>query len=917
MTRLLLAAVLVGTAAGDPGAGVGSLPTTAAGIDSLLAGRTARYPRPLPVGQAPRRSAGPSGGSGAWPDSVIRDDFVVNDDVTGGCRQASPAVAVGPDGSFTVSWHGFTAGEADVWFQRFDAAGRPLGANRTANGDSGMYWQGDPAVTFGSDGSFILTWEDRWEVGNSDIFAQRFAADGSERGRNFRVSDSVADGDQMVSGIRTSPAGLTFVAWDDRRLGLTGDIFAQFLDSTGVRIGDNFRVNDDPPNFGNQYDPAVGGDDAGRFVVAWMDGRSGNWDIYAQRFGPDRARLGSNLRVTPNDSIQWSPGLGVSPSGRFLVTWEDRRRAQWDVYAQVYDTAGQPVGEAFRVNDDAGIQDQFAPCAAGNRYDEFLVVWADRRGGYEEIGAQRYRHDGVPLGANFLVSAWGEAPAGRGAPAAAARPDGGYVVVWADGGPGDLDIYARLFDRNGNPSGLPFRVNSDTASSLQRVSSLDLFADGRVLVAWEDERSGRPDIYSAILAPDGAPAGANRRLNDDAAGVTSQYYAAASAGRSRALVTWTDGRDGYNVVGQFLDSLGTPAGGNFVVNSETSSAFQWYSYSAMDDGDRAMVVWMDSRGGQYRIMARRFGPDGRPQGDEFPVSDNEAVQYYGSVAVNRAGRGLATWMDYRGGGRPDIYCRMFDSLGVPVGSSFRANDNPGDSYHGYPVAALAEDGSFAVAWEDTRNGDYDVYLQWFSADRTPVGGNVRVNDGPPGVDAYSPSCDFDRQGRLVVLFNDERDRPGSPDILCQRFRSDRTRISGNQRLTSPREGPRDHHWTVGRSIAVSDDVVAATWTGNRRLQGWDVYAKLTDWNLIGLTGAYGPVPGGAFRAWPTVVRNGRLTVVAPAGELTVYDKAGRVCRRIARPAGQAVIDVGDLPRGVYFLESSAAPRRQSLKLVIP
>ncbi|HDQ98673.1 MAG TPA: hypothetical protein ENN51_00075 [candidate division WOR-3 bacterium] len=901
---------------------VNALPVTAAGVDSLLRERTPWNARPLPGEGRPvflRSQRGRPLSSS--PDSVIRDDFVCNDDVSGGCRQSVPAIAHAPDGSFVIAWYGFTAGETDIWFQRFDAEGRPLGENRMANGDSAMRWQGDPALAVAADASFLVTWEDRWQVGDSDIFARLFSPDGNELGPGFRVSDSGVPGDQMVSGAWTSPSGVTLVAWDDRRHGITGDIFARFFDPDLVPLDTGFMVNDDGIGVGNQYQPVVAGDDSGRFVVAWMDGRTGSWNVFGQRFGPARERLGPNFQVTDKDSWQWSPAVAMTRTGRFLVTWDDRRQGRWDVYARVYDAQGQPVGDGFRVPDDPGTAEHSAPAAAANGFDEFLVVWIDRREGYEQIRGRRYGHDGGALGAGFVVSEAIPAPAGRGAPAASAAPDGGYAVAWTDGRDGHLDIHARLLARDGTPRSAPFRVNTDSASSLQRVSSLDMYEDGRVFVAWEDERNGRADIHSALLAPDGRPLAANLRLNDDPAGVNPQYYAAVAAGRTRALATWTDGRDGFNIYGQFLDSAGQPAGANFMVN-EAAGGHRWYSYAAMDDADRAFVVWRDTRDGGYRVFGRMFEPDGRPAGASFRVGDADTQELYASIAANSRGRFLVSWMDYRDGRRPDIYAQLYDSTGAKVGVNFRVNDDTANSYHGYPSCAVAADGGFAIAWEDTRNDNYDVCLQWYDADRNPLGANVRVNDGPPDAYAYSPSCAFDRQGRLVVLFNDERDQPRNPQVFAQRYRPDRSRISGNQRLNRPNAAPRNHHWTVGRSIAASDEVIAATWTGNRRLQGWDIYAKLTDWNLVGLAERPVPVPRRLVEVRPTVAGSGRFVVSSPTPDsdrtLRVLDKTGRVVYRDDRPASRFELDLGGRPGGVYFLElRSHTGTAGTAKLVIP
>ncbi len=869
----------------------------------LLGGRTATCPRPLPFATAPVRSWTRPGVPGPGVDSVIRDDFPCNDDVTGGCRQNGPAIAADEQGNFVIAWYGFSGGDTDVRFRLYDSSGAPLGENQLINTDYAMRWQSDPAAAMRSDGSFLFSWEDRRAFGNSDIFSQRYAPDGERLGDNFRVSDSGVPGDQIISGVHVAPNGVSLLAWDDRRFGITGDIFAQFLNPDGSPLDTNFRVNDDPLGMANQYEPHVRGDDSGRFVVVWMDGRGHNaydWNIFAQRFDASGSRLGSNLQVTVDDSIQWAPGIGVAPSGRFIACWDDRRRSQWDVYAQVYDAAGEQVGDNFRVSTDPGSVDQFSSTAAGNRYDEFLVIWTDRRSG-EDIYARRFDAAGQPLGDEFLLNDE-SGGVGRGEPTAIARPDGGYWVAWVDGRKGDLDVYAQRVARSGQLVGANFRVNSDTASSLQRVSSIDMDARGTCIVAWEDERGADTDIYRVLFDSTGTRVGANLRVNDDGPG-SSQYYAAAAAGNGRYFVTWTDFRNDFNIYGQFMDRDGNPVGANFPVNSETGG-IKWYSYCAMDDSNRAIAVWMDTRSTDgYKIRARRFDPDGNPVGPDFHVGEEGVTQVYASVAVNPGGRHLVSWMDYRdgSGAKPSIYCQLFAPDGSRIGTNVRVNDDAGEHYQGYPVGAVADDGSFAVVWEETRNDGYDVYLQWFDSTGARVGGNIGVDNSP--ADCYSPTCDFDSHGRLAVLFNDEREREGSPQIYCQRFRADRSRISGNQRLSNPDLFPGNHHWTVGRSIAVSDRLVAAAWTDNRRSQGWDIYAKLTDWNLVGIA-ELPASPKAGLRVLPTVT-GGRVRLQTPGMEfpgcVTLYDLAGReVLRRQVQP-GLVDLDIAHLPSGVYHV----------------
>jgi hypothetical protein len=892
-----------------------------AGPAELLKMRTPDNPRPLPNGQVPppRRSHGWHSAPRPGFDGVVKDDFPCNDDTTSGCSQEAPKLAVDAQGSFVVSWYEFRDGDADAWFQRLDSAGNRIGVNERLNTDITMGWQGDPSSAMGPDGRALFCWEDRRDIGNSDLFCQRFDAVGNRLGENFRVSDSAADGDQSMSGAWIAPNGVALLAWDDRRFGITGDIFAQFLNTDGTPLDTNFRVNDDPVGTANQYEPDVSGDSSGRFVVAWMDGRGLNpydWNVFCQRFNSLGQRLGGNIQVTTDDSIQWTPDVSCGVNGEFVVTWDDGRSGDWDVYGQRYDAGGNPVGQNFKVNDDGGSTDQYGSCVAVNSYGEFTVVWTDRRGGEDDVYARRYDADGNPLGPSFRLN---EVNSGRQlSPAVGARPDGGYWTAWADARSGDYDVYCQRLDRSGNKVGVNFRINDDRGSALQRCSSIGMDERGFICVAWEDERNGATDIYRCVTDAAGNVLGANLRLNDDGPGGADQYYAGAAGGNGRFLAAWTDMRAGSqttDIYAQYMDAGGMPVGANFLVNSDTSGAHQWYPYPAMDSANNAVILWMDTRNGPYQMYCRRYDSNGNPLGPDSAVQDSTGDGYYGSAAMNRAGRFVTAWMDYRSG-QSDIYCQAFRADGSRIGGNVRANLDPPGKYHGYPACAVDEQGRFVVAWEDTRDSRYDVYLQWFDSTGARLGGNERVNDNITDGASYSPSCAFDRSGRLAVEFNDERDYPGNPQIYYQRFRPDQTRISYNRIVNDPNLFPNNHHWTVGQSIAASDDVLAFAWTDNRRHQGFDIYAKLTDWNLVGV--AERPASGSRFAGRPSIVgRYGRLRLDGRArgDAVALYDASGRQVRRSTSPdAGE--FDLRGISPGTYFLVARQGTAVECRKIVV-
>ena len=894
----------------------------------LIRMRTPDNPRPLPNGQVPPRRSSRwgrergAGSAGQNVDGVIKDDFVCNDDTASGCKQLVPKLAVDAAGSFVVSWTDFRDGDADAWFQLLDSAGNKVGTNGRLNTDISLGWQGEPSSAKGPDGRFLSCWNDRRDIGNSDLFCQRFDEAGTRLGDNFRVSDSAAGGDQMESGAWIAPSGVALLAWDDRRFGVTGDIFAQFLNPDGTPKDTNFRVNDDPVGYANQYEPEVSGDSSGRFVVAWQDGRGQggmDWNVFCQRFNSQGQRLGPNIQATTDTSTQWAPNVSCGVNGGSVVTWDDRRNGNWDVYGQRYDAGGNPAGQNFRANDDIGSTSQLGSGVAVNRYGEFMVVWTDGRGGENDVYARRYDAGGNPLGPSFRLS--DVSTGSQTGPSIETRPDGGYWAAWADARSGNADIYCQRLNRNGGKVGANFRINDDHGSALQRCSSIGMDAQGLICVAWEDERNGATDIYRCVTDAAGNLLGANLRLNSDGSGGAAQYYASAAGGNGRFLVAWTDrraGSDSTDIYAQYMDGSGMPVGPNFLVNSDGVGASQWYPYVAMDSSNNAVILWMDTRGGQYQMYCRRYDSNGNPLGPEFAVQDSTGYGCYGSAAMNRSGRFVTAWMDTRSGAS-DIYCQAFRADGTRIGGNILANLDPPGEYHGYPSCAIDEQGWFVVAWEDTRNDIYDVYLQWLDSSGTRIGGNERVNDNATPGDAYSPSCAFAPDGRLAVEFNDERDFAGNPQIYCQRFNSDGTRISFNKMVNGPKLFPNNHHWTVGQSVAASDDVLAFAWADNRRHKGFDIYAKLTDWDLIGVdekTGDEGRGTRGAGRQ-SIVGRHGRLEIGlrTPGGVVSLYDATGRQVRRVPS-ADRVGFDLRGISPGTYFVVAGDGATLDCRKVII-
>ena len=114
--------------------------------------------------------------------------------------------------------------------------------------------------------------------------------------------------------------------------------------------------------------------------------------------------LGPDFLVSDDtDSTrQDRPSICMSSTGTFLIAWQDYREdSLYDIFAQLYDSFGNAVGDNFKANDDAGSCRQWYCSTAMDGPGNCTVVWRDNRNVESDIYAQRYDLLGTMLDTNF------------------------------------------------------------------------------------------------------------------------------------------------------------------------------------------------------------------------------------------------------------------------------------------------------------------------------------------------------------------------------------------------------------------------------------------------------------------------------------------------------------------------------------
>jgi hypothetical protein len=770
--------------------------------------------RPVRPGGIPRQHSSdvPLTIAGQRVIQSIIDDFLVNDDTIGGANQQEfPAIARAPSGNFVITWVDRRPGYSAIYAQLYDPTGTPKRSNFKVS-DYSTY-SSSPVVAMNSSGSFVIVWTDIYSISNADIYAQRYDSAGTASGSNFKINDDAGTANPCYPAVAMDDTGKFVITWQDYRNFYTcPDIYAQRYDAFGSPLGLNLKVNEDRHQ--NQYAPAIAVDGAGNFLITWIEVSNYYYWIYARRYSSSGTPLDSNFAV--------GYGIGhataMDASGNFVIA------THWgsSIHAQRYDSTGTPLDTVVQVNDDTISVNSYSNCdVALDRSGNFVITWEGdnpTRG----VMAQRYNSSGSPLGANFRVN--NIIHCNDLCPAVASDADGNFVVTWEDyrnghacrGSSGaDVDIYAQMYNSAGDSLGSNFRVVDDGGVVDQMYPDIAADRFGNFTIIWQG--IGNAQRFDSS----GNALGNNFRVISDA------FKAIAMDDSGNFVVTVSSNLSYGNVYAQRYNYLGVPLDSVFKVN-DTTVIYQVLSDVAMDRSGNFVIVWRDGRHseGSPDIYAQRYDVLGSPLGSNFMVNDR-TVNYYRnvpSIAMDQVGEFVITWGDARG----DIYAQRYDSLGNALDSNFKVTDDASVKPW-FPAIAMNISGSFVITWRDARDGSWDVYVQRYDLSGTPLGTNLKVNDDVgTAIEydlAYKPAVAMDSSGNFIIAWHDERN--GNPDVYAQRYNSSGNPLGSNYLVPNPQYASFDQ---LAPAVATHGSNIYFAWQDNRRAKGWDIYAKVVDWN---------------------------------------------------------------------------------------
>jgi len=305
----------------------------------------------------------------------------------------------------------------------------------------------------------------------------------------------------------------------------------------------------------NPRDPMLAVGPSGHLALAYQ------WVRFEPRAKQIRVALSTDggktwdQPATPVDSSgkAFSPQPGWTADGGLVVIWEDEGRGDraFDVYARRSPDGGktwEPQQLLSRFPNQRPADIYARPILVTDGGNRLWTVWVGLRDGRSSFYLNRSVDGGRTWTTPLALSGDGQSVFGH----QLARSGDRLLLVWNDTRSGHDRIYSASSDDGGAAWTPPIRVDHipETSSTDASSASVLLGPDGQALVAWQDGRNGRPDIFLAKSTDGGRTWGAeDQRMDTDEPGTAvSRFPKLARAKDGRVAITWEDDRDGFEAV---------------------------------------------------------------------------------------------------------------------------------------------------------------------------------------------------------------------------------------------------------------------------------------------------------------------------------------------------------------------------------
>ncbi len=234
-----------------------------------------------------------------------------------------PSICSDGSGGAIITWQ-----SSDLMAQKVNPSGVVQWAIDGVPLTSTLGGESEPDICSDGNGGAIIVWKD-WREPNSDIYARKINSIGGVEWIPDGVPICTSGGDQEIPQICSDGEGGAIITWQD------GNIYAQKINQYGslewITNGEAICTAT-----GIQRYAQICSDGAGGAIITWEDCRGLDIDIYAQKISKSGAvEWTTNGHLICNaDGQQQVPQICSDGEGGAIITWDDARTSDDDIYAQ-------------------------------------------------------------------------------------------------------------------------------------------------------------------------------------------------------------------------------------------------------------------------------------------------------------------------------------------------------------------------------------------------------------------------------------------------------------------------------------------------------------------------------------------------------------------------------------------------------
>jgi|GEM_PF-1647869 len=429
----------------------------------------------------------------------------------------------------------------------------------------------------------------------------------SQQSGNFKVYNPVSTtaNDQVNIAMVSDGSGGALIAWEDYRSNAgpgLADIYAQKVNATGVP---QWTVNGIgvSAQTAAQHGPRITSDGSGGAIITWQDRRSGNYDIYAQRIGASgRVQWAANsVEICSADNDQIRPAIISDGDGGAIIAWQDKRSGGYDIYAQRVNASGVVQWAANGVAICSVDNDQVRPAIISDGNGGAIIAWQHKGSGSYDIYVQRVNANGELQWSPSTGNSVCKAVFDQVNIAMVSDASGGALLTWeglrSDAGTGLADVYAQKVNATGVPQWTANGIGVSAQAAARHGPRIISDGSGGAIIAWQDKRSGSHDIYAQRVDGSGTVQWATNGAAICSADGDQISPAIISDRNGGAIIAWQDKRSGgYDVYAQRVDANGVLQWSPLTGNSVCKAGFDQINIAMVSDGSGgALLAWEDYR----------------------------------------------------------------------------------------------------------------------------------------------------------------------------------------------------------------------------------------------------------------------------------------------------------------------------------